>query len=93
MSRHDPFGWDYPPGVTSKMIDDLCAEGPCAVCGFDCNDCTCPECPVCKEHGNPDCQVKHGLILSDDQEICNAAEGEDADIAYDRWRDEQMEDD
>ena len=45
--RHDP-AFDYDP--------------PCEVCGFDpASDCNCPECPVCKETGNPKCYKEHGL--------------------------------
>src|SRR5262252_3846204 len=51
------FGWDYPPGVTQRMIDDAYGhEEPCEVCGqWADNGCICPECPVCGETGNPHC--------------------------------------
>jgi hypothetical protein len=56
MSRH-PFGWDLPPGVTQRMIDEQCGgdEGPCECCGNDPADCVCPECPVCGSQGDPKC--------------------------------------
>jgi len=51
------FGWDYPPGVTQRMIDEAYGrEEPCEVCGLmPDGDCICPECPECGETGNPHC--------------------------------------
>lgn len=73
MSR---FGWDLPPGVTNRMIEEQCADGPCAVCALPANDCVCPECPTCGEIGNPECYYPrmnpfrgHGLRLSREQVI------------------------
>lgn len=67
------FGWDLPPGVTSRMIDESMGIGmPCEVCGHDCDRCICPECPTCGTHGDPVCYalgpVGHGLTLTPDQE-------------------------
>lgn len=47
------FGWDYPPGCSSVPGDE--PDPPCEVCGQKLNDCVCPECPVCREIGNPAC--------------------------------------
>ena len=60
MVRH-PFGWDLPPGVTQRHIDEAFGgdEGPCQCCGHDPADCICPECPICGEQGNPDCYKNH----------------------------------
>ena len=58
MSR-SIFGWDLPPGVTSRMIDEAYGqEEPCQCCGNDPADCICEECPVCGEQGNPNCYNK-----------------------------------
>src|ERR1700720_3365653 len=56
MSR-SVFGWSYPPGCSGPPDD----EGPCAVCGNGVDDCTCPECPICKTIGDPHCYRQHGL--------------------------------
>ena len=74
MRRH-PFGWDLPPGVTQRMIDEQCGgdEGPCECCGCDPADCICPECPTCHTTGNLECyeviarKVSHGLKFSREQ--------------------------
>jgi hypothetical protein len=58
------FGWSYPPGCSGPPYD---YEGPCEVCGKSVDDCTCPECPVCSDIGNPDCYEKHGLIRTQEQ--------------------------
>ena len=34
---------------------------PCVICGNDPFYCTCPECPVCGAHGDPNCYENHGL--------------------------------
>lgn len=67
--RRGIFGWDLPPGCTQKMIDDQCAEGPCAVCALPVEDCVCPECPVCHQNGDPACYKNHGLKLNKQQVI------------------------
>jgi hypothetical protein len=67
MSRN-VFGWDLPPGVTQRMIDDqFGTEAPCDVCGKWADDCICPECPVCGEYGNPACYAADGDFLPDPQ--------------------------
>lgn len=44
------FGWDLPPGVTEKMIDDQFGPGLCQPCddgdheGCEGYDCPCGEC-------------------------------------------------
>lgn len=44
------FGWDLPPGVTQKMIDDHFGAGVCVPCNADDHDncepegCRCLEC-------------------------------------------------
>lgn len=35
------------------------AEEGCDVCWRYVDDCICPECPVCGEHGNPKCYGTH----------------------------------
>jgi hypothetical protein len=61
MSRH-LFGWDLPPGVSQRMIDEAAGEeGPCQVCGKPVEDCTCPACPTCGVVGDPDCYFSHGM--------------------------------
>src|SRR5262249_46932882 len=56
MGRH-VFGWDLPPGVTSRMIDEAFGGGdpPCEVCGMAVDDCLCPECPQCGSVGDVRC--------------------------------------
>ena len=58
------FGWSLPPGVTYRMIDEQCGDGPCMVCGQDFDTCICPECPQCGGVGYPDCYANHGLTKS-----------------------------
>jgi hypothetical protein len=59
------FGWDLPPGVTSRMIDEAYGEEqPCQCCGSDPADCICPECPVCGAQGNSLCYTEHGQIFN-----------------------------
>lgn len=50
------FGWSYPPGCSGPPDDGPCI---CEVCGGDVDrdECVCPECPTCGEHGNPGCYV------------------------------------
>jgi hypothetical protein len=47
------FGWDLPPGVTQRMIDEQAGDELCEVCGEYPDDCKCPECPTCGEYGCP----------------------------------------
>lgn len=62
MNRH-PFGWSYPPGAEHdpnapwNQVDDYCE-----VCEKPVDKCRCPECPVCKVHGDPKCYQEHGLV-------------------------------
>lgn len=62
MSRM--FGWSLPPGVTQRMIDEQCEDGPCAVCGRSIDACLCPECPTCGAQGDPSCYDHHDLTRS-----------------------------
>jgi hypothetical protein len=61
-------GWNMPPGCNVRDIPGY-EDGPCAVCAKDVTDCICPECPTCKEQGNPKCYSDHGLKLSREQAI------------------------
>jgi hypothetical protein len=72
------FGWDLPPGVTQRMIDDAYGlDGPCEVCGEPAEDCGCPECPVCGEVGNPKCFGPHMPASPDREERIRAREREE----------------
>jgi hypothetical protein len=73
-------GFNLPPGVTSRMIDEAYGiDQPCAVCCKDPADCICPECPQCGTTGDPNCycdssreegqRTGHGLRLSKEQLI------------------------
>ena len=60
------FGWDLPPGVTQRMIDDASGhEGPldCPVC----NDGVEMDGPDCEKCANVTC-TKHGCIVCQDLE-------------------------
>ncbi len=63
------FGWDLPPGVSHRMIEEQYASGPCDVCGgnVDAGKCICPACIVCGAHGDPLCYRDHGLEVMDEQ--------------------------
>lgn len=74
------FGWSLPPGVSMNDIDP--SEGPCQVCGHSVDDCICPECPHCGEHGNPYCYDGHGLVRTQAQ-----IDGYNATIAHERAND------
>ena len=73
MSR-SIFGWDLPPGCTTRHIDEAYGvEQPCDVCGKNVDDCICPECECCGEVGQLKCYTDgHGtkrLKLSREQII------------------------
>ena len=66
--REPDFGWDYPAGCNSTPFND---EPPCVICGEYVDSCTCNECPVCGEIGDPACYApekwdiqrdSHGMI-------------------------------
>jgi hypothetical protein len=59
------FGWSYPAGCNGPPDDEIPL---CGVCGLDQDSCKCPECPVCKEYGNPRCQKEHGLVITEEGE-------------------------
>jgi len=62
------FGWSLPPGCTQAHIDAAYGtEQPCDVCGYDVDDCVCPECPTCGTQGAPECYVTHGMVRSQAQ--------------------------
>lgn len=71
------FGWDLPPGVTQRQIDEAYGqEGPCPVCCKSVDDCICPECPKCESQGDPKCyahvrsgELGHGLKLTREQAV------------------------
>ena len=68
MTRGGVFGWDLPPGCSEADIERAAGFGTsCEVCGEGVDNCICPECPVCEEHGNPECYEKHGLVRSHEQ--------------------------
>jgi len=55
------FGWSYPAGAANDPFAPYNQEeSPCLVCGLDVDNCQCPECPECREHGNPKCVVNQG---------------------------------
>ena len=73
------FGWDLPPGVTQRHIDEAFGgdEGPCQCCGSDPADCLCTECQACGEQGNPNCykpwpEGGHGKVYTNAQRIGQA---------------------
>jgi hypothetical protein len=66
MSR-SIFGWDLPPGVTTRMLPGY-DDPPCEICGRG-DDCICPECPVCQGYGDPHCYRDHGLQLTKEQVV------------------------
>ena len=63
-------GWNMPPGCFRVPGDE---PAFCSVCGQVDDACICPECPVCRTHGNPTCYSEkagalfHGLNLNRDQ--------------------------
>jgi hypothetical protein len=66
-------GWNLPPGCTYQMLDDaMGVDAICEVCGKYADDCICPECPVCGEHGNAACYASHNLTFTLDQQISRA---------------------
>ena len=72
MSRR-LFGWDLPPGVTHRMIEQQFGEeGPCECCGRDPAECICPECGACHETGNPRCYKEHAMFYNREQRIGQA---------------------
>lgn len=63
------FGWSYPPGCSGPPEEYI---GPCEVCGRDCDDCICEECPTCGVVGEPKCYDPaspdfHGLARTPEQ--------------------------
>lgn len=58
------FGWDLPPGCGKLPGEE---EYPCEVCGKMCDDCICPECPVCGNVGDPFCYREYGMVMNQEQ--------------------------
>ncbi len=83
-------GFNLPPGCSVRDIPGNGDES-CQVCGQHEESCICPECPVCKQFGNPDCYKRkgfknHGLIMSNEQlesltKILNEIERQDKEEA------------
>jgi len=48
-------------GGTPRHNPMFDCDPPCDICGKDPYLCTCQECPICGEQGNPCCYVEHGL--------------------------------
>lgn len=55
--RHSIFGWSLPPGCSRLPGEE--PEEPCAICHYPVDECTCPNCRVCGEQGNPNCINTH----------------------------------
>jgi hypothetical protein len=79
------FGWSYPPGVTGNEPELTGDCGPCDCCGHAAEDCICPACTVCGEHGNSLCYIAigetpmgrhpsraHGMVYNMQQQIGQA---------------------
>ena len=62
---------NLPPGCGKLPGEE--DEGLCEVCGRMVEDCICPECPVCRAHGDPHCYPSHGLEVTVAQELSRAA--------------------
>lgn len=59
------FGWSYPAGAANDPNAPWNQEeGPCEVCGKSLDDCDCPACPECGEHGNPKCKINEVRVKS-----------------------------
>lgn len=66
-------GFNLPPGCTNVDIDRAAGVGVvCECCGRDVDDCICPECPQCKEAGNPYCYQEGYLQYTREQLIGKA---------------------
>lgn len=63
--RRGGMGWDLPPGVTHRMIEDAAGgDATCDVCCRPADDCDCPECRQCGVAGDPLCYAQHGMTLT-----------------------------
>lgn len=58
------FGWSLPPGVSHLPGDE---DVICDVCKQVDTVCSCPECSVCGDVGNPVCYHEHGLKMTKEQ--------------------------
>jgi hypothetical protein len=49
-------GFNLPPGCTTRHIDEAAGVYDiCEACGKYCEECICPECPVCSSYGDKRC--------------------------------------
>lgn len=56
------FGWNYPAGAENDPNAPWNQPDPrCEVCGEYEDNCECPECPKCGEHGNLKCEVNEDI--------------------------------
>lgn len=67
------FGWSLPPGVRARDLPGEQTEY-CTICFKECEECICPECPVCQEVGRLECystetEANHGLKATKEQLI------------------------
>ena len=58
------FGWHYPAGAANDPYAPYNQEDPpCDNCGYAPGyDCECPICPICKQQGNPACEVSQEYL-------------------------------
>jgi hypothetical protein len=82
------FGWDYPPGAANDPSAPYNQQDPpCEVCAKSCDNCICPECPVCQSNGDPACYKNHGLVLNAEQIQSQEAAKEQEKIEAAFWED------
>ena len=76
------FGWDLPPGVSMRDIEDAMSQDyPCDVCGNPATACICPECRVCGAAGDVHCYIPnrqrdgtdHGMVRTLEQQAAYRA--------------------
>jgi len=59
-------------------------DSPCEVCGNCVDGCICEACPICGEHGRPECYKEHGMEETDEQVLSKVSrELADEDYFYD----------
>jgi hypothetical protein len=96
------FGWDLPPGCTTRDIDIAAGVyDVCEICYESIDDCMCDECPTCATVGDVVCCYTHGFVWSPQQQTAykagrvklSEAEAQaraDAEAEARAWADEQM---
>lgn len=58
------FGWDLPPGCTTRHIEEAMGESDvCEICGKPVDDCICPGCKFCGEQGRPECYNPNSIYF------------------------------